>query len=492
MLGSLFGKDDQFKRMFDTVPLNVMRAGMKDMVINYANQATIRNLKKIEAHLPIKAEQLVGSKIDIFHKNPSHQHSMLADRSRFPHDALIQVGPELLELHIEILSMPGGDDQAIVSWSIVTDKIHAIEATQRQDAMLHQMPINVILADAETFKIVYANQTSIETLTKLEKHIAIKAKDLVGSSIDVFHRNPAHQRKMLSDPSNLPHRTKIMLGDEVLDLKVSAINDAKGTYKHILLCWTVVTAVARLADQFETNVKGIVDTVASASTELRSTSESMAAAAVETSSQSETVASAAEQLAASVNEISGQIHRTNEAVGAAVSGAQQSNDRIGSLQRKAEEIGNIVGVINEIASQTNLLALNATIEAARAGEAGKGFAVVANEVKSLSMQTAKATDEIAREIRQIQEETKASVEAIADIIGLISTISEMTNAIAGAVEQQNAATQEVTANISGVTQASNETGAAAEQTQAASGELSIQAEELGRRVDEFLLEVRRL
>jgi methyl-accepting chemotaxis protein len=486
------GGADAFREMFDSVPLNVIRCGLDDMIINYVNKATTTNLKKIESHLPISVDQIVGSSIDVFHKNPTHQRTMLARDEMYPHDAVIQVGPELLELHIEKMPQANGQDQAVVSWSIATDKIRAVEETERQGQMLDQMPVNVILANAQTYDIVYCNETSLETLTRLESLLPCKAKDMVGSSIDIFHKNPAHQRKMLSDRKNLPHRTKIKLGDEVLDLKVSAIENKKGEYTYILLCWTVVTANVRLADSFETSVKAVVDTVSASATELMSTSETMAAAAEETSTQAQTVASAAEQLSASINEITGQITKTTESVGTAVEGAKTSNERIMALQTKANEIGNIITVINDIASQTNLLALNATIEAARAGEAGKGFAVVANEVKSLSGQTAKATEDIAREIKQIQDETRLSVESIADIIKLVSDISERANAIASAVEEQSAATQEVTSNITGVTQASGETGAAASQTNAAAMELSKQSEELGKRVDDFLVEVRAL
>ncbi len=492
LLRSVVGSSSVFEQMFDTVPVNVIRCGMNDMVINYVNKTTVENLRRIEQYLPIKVEQIVGSNIDIFHKNPAYQRGMMADRSKFPHDAIIQIGPEFLELHIEILPQTVGQDQAVVTWSIVTDKLAAIEATSRQEQMLDQMPVNVMMADAETFDIVYANETSINTLKTLEQHLPIKAHELVGSNIDVFHKHPSHQRTMLSDRNNLPHRAQIRLGPETLDLKVSAIENDRGEYTYMLLTWTLATKTVRLAEQFETNVKGIVDTVSSASTELQATSQTMAAAAEETNVQSQTVASAAEQLAASINEISAQIARTTEAVENAVLGAKDSNSRIGTLQKKAEEIGDIIGVISDIAAQTNLLALNATIEAARAGDAGKGFAVVANEVKSLSTQTAQATEDISREIQQIQSETQESVKSISTIISLVSTISEMANAIASAVEEQNAATQEVTSNISGVTQASGETGAAAQQTQSAASELSEQSEQLGLRVDDFLEEVRNL
>ena len=491
-MGFLFKSDSDaaFKAMFDRVPLNVMRAGLNDFVINYANRATIENLRKIEAHLPVKADQIVGSCIDIFHKNPEHQRRLLADRARFPHDAVIQVGPELLELHIEVLDGRGGQDQAVVSWAIATDKIRAIEETERQRDMLSQLPTSVMLADAETCDIVYANETSLEALRKIEHLLPIPADKVVGSSIDLFHKNPDHQRRLLADPGNLPHRAKIKLGDETLDLRVSAINDHDGNYRHILLVWSVVTAQVRLADNFDNNIKGVVDAVSSASTELLASSETMSAAAEEVSAQSQVVASAAEQLAASINEISSQVHRTNDAVQSAVDGARTSNDRITALQRKAEDIGGIIQVITDIASQTNLLALNATIEAARAGEAGKGFAVVASEVKTLSTQTAKATEQISQEVEQMQAETHASVTAIAEVIRLVNDIAEMAGAIAGAVEEQNAATREVTQNIAGVTEASGQSGAAAAETNGAAGELSQQAETLRARVEEFLTEVR--
>lgn len=247
-----------------------------------------------------------------------------------------------------------------------------------------------------------------------------------------------------------------------------------------------ITASIEAQIALAADLQNVADTVSSASTELLNASQSMASSAEETNAQAQAVAASAEELSSSIKEISSQTQRTNAAVQQAVDAAMQSNERVASLQRKAEDIGSIIGVINEIANQTNLLALNATIEAARAGEAGKGFAVVANEVKSLSTQTAKATEEISSEIKQIQTETKSAVDAIAGIIELVNDISQMASAIASAVEEQNAATNEVSQNISGVTESSSESGAAASQTNSAAGEMSLQAEKLRSRLRDFL------
>jgi PAS domain S-box-containing protein len=176
-----------------------------------------------------------------------------------------------------------------------------------------------------------------------------------------------------------------------------------------------------------------------------------AADAVDSSNEAsvnvETAASAAEELSSSIAEISRQLGRTNNLVGIAVSEAGTTNHQIGSLAQAARKIGDVVKLIQDVAGQTNLLALNATIEAARAGEAGRGFAVVASEVKSLAVQTAKATEEIAGQIAAVQASTSSAVEAIGRIAERMQEISRFTSAAAASVEQQNAATGEITQNV---------------------------------------------
>jgi methyl-accepting chemotaxis protein len=166
-----------------------------------------------------------------------------------------------------------------------------------------------------------------------------------------------------------------------------------------------------------------------------------------TSTTVQSVASAAEELVASVREIGRRVHDASEVSATAVRQSARANEIIGGLSASADRIGQVIGLINSVASQTNLLALNATIEAARAGEAGKGFAVVASEVKALASQTAKATEEISGQISAVQNATSGVISAIQEISGIINTISEASSAIAAAVEEQGAVTQEISSNM---------------------------------------------
>jgi len=291
---------------------------------------------------------------------------------------------------------------------------------------------------------------------------------------------------------------KIQSQDELGDL-TAAVNKMHGSLKRMIL------------DITQNAVQ-----VASASEELSSTSHQISANSEETSAQAnvvstaaqtvsqnlQTVATGAEEMGASIKEIAKNATEAAKVATGAVKVAETTTITVSKLGESSTEIGQVIKVITSIAQQTNLLALNATIEAARAGEAGKGFAVVANEVKELAKETAKATEDISRKIEAIQTDTKAAVDAIASISGVINQINDISSTIATAVEEQNATTNEmsrnvseaahssgeITSNIAGVSQAAESTSRGAGDTQKAAQQLVETSAELRRLVEQFRID----
>jgi methyl-accepting chemotaxis protein len=307
------------------------------------------------------------------------------------------------------------------------------------------------------------------------------------------------------------------------DFKVQAIakaerETAEREQKNRELAATRRTELYNLAESFEAAVGNIIENVSAASNELENSaviltrssaatqqlSTVVAAASEETSANVQSVASATEEMASSINEIGRQVADSNRIATEAVDQAGKTDGRIAELSLAAGRIGDVTKLITTIAEQTNLLALNATIEAARAGDAGRGFAVVAQEVKALASQTAKATSEISAQIAAMQAATQDSVIAIKEIYGTIGRVSEIAAAIAAAIEEQGAATQEIARNvqqaalgstqvatsIADVNRGAGDTGSASSQVLSSAQLLSNENKRLKAEVVKFLATVR--
>ncbi|MEQ9172378.1 MAG: HAMP domain-containing methyl-accepting chemotaxis protein [Rhodospirillales bacterium] len=277
-------------------------------------------------------------------------------------------------------------------------------------------------------------------------------------------------------------------------------------------------ALNHLADEFSGSVGEVVDALTSASAQLEASARQLhntadhtneqsavvASASEQATTNTQTVSSAAEELAHSIQEITRQVTQSTRVADEASASAQAANEKVKGLVRSAQRVGEVVEIITDIAQQTNMLALNATIEAARAGDAGKGFAVVAGEVKALATQTAKATDEIAAQVAEIQAATQDAVGVIGGIGDVINKINEITASIASAVEEQAAATQEIARNVEQaatgaktvnqtihqVSISAKETGQSAGGILTAANDLSNRSTVLKSSVDTFLEKVR--
>jgi methyl-accepting chemotaxis protein len=569
---------DFMRACLASVQTNIFLADTRFIII-FANERALATLRRIEGEIRkafgVAVDDIIGGSIHRFHKDRGAVERILTNPALLPHQADFNFGAVTLQTRINGIFSPGRELLGyIVNWEDVSERRRGEGEQSRLLSMLENAPTNVMTAGLD-LKINYINPASLSLLRKLEPHLPVKVDNVLGSSIDVFHKNPAFQRKILSDPKNLPTRANINIGPEIADLLVTAIYDQDRNFLGPMVTWELITGkleaerrikdaaerekkqseelrdkaesvlnvvnaasdgdltremtvqgadsvgqmaggLAKFFGQLRRNVAKIAQTaqtLAGASQQLTAVSQQMAANAEETATQANVAAAAADQVSknvatvstgteemgASIREIAKSATEAARVATSAVKVAERTNATVAKLGESSAEIGNVIKVITSIAQQTNLLALNATIEAARAGEAGKGFAVVANEVKELAKQTAKATEDISRKIEAIQGDTKGAVEAIAQIGKIINQINDIQNTIATAVEEQTATTgeisrsvaeaargsSEIAQSIGGVAQAARGTTEGAGNTKASADDLAKLALDLQKLVSQF-------
>ncbi len=438
--------------------------------ITFLNDVARRQLDSLAAHLSADLSSVVGLTLEELWGEPAQALlNALANPRQDSRCADLAIGDRILEVQASRLPNHEG-------WVLSTVDATEARATRLRLDKLTQMvdnaPINIMCANRDLV-IEYMNKTSLQTLRRLEHLLPVKADQVVGYCIDIFHRNPERQRQILADPGNLPHRAKFRLGPETLSLLITAIHDDAGNYVGIMATWEVLTAqVANEARQMEvmdqlaqtassvlehSNSLNVISQQMTSNSEETATQAGVVSAASEQVSRNvEIVSTGAQQMLTSIREIARSANEAARVARSAVDVAENTNQTIGKLGESSLEIGKVIKVITTIAQQTNLLALNATIEAARAGEAGKGFAVVANEVKELAKATARATEEIGQRIETIQGDTRSAVNAIGEVSKIINQINDISNVIAAAVEEQTATTNEISRNVGQAAQGTTE------------------------------------
>jgi len=474
---TLLADIDVLRSAFDGLGTSIFLAD-RDLNLIYMNRRARTVLLEMEAELQasfqLGVDDLIGQSLDVFHGSHAAQiRSRLNDVRNLPIRSAIKIGDRTLDLNVNAVVKPSGDFAAlVVNWEDITSSKKLASEVERMRQMVENAPINIMRTNTD-FVIDYMNAASVKTLRRLEHLLPVKVDQIVGYSIDIFHKHPERQRQLLADPKNLPYKAKFRLGPETLSLLVSAMVDEKGTYLGPMVTWEVITAqVANETRQMEVmdQLAQTASSVLENSTALNNISQQMTGNAEETATQAgivsaaseevsknvEVVSTGAQQMLTSIREIAKSANEAARVAKSAVGVAENTNQTISKLGESSIEIGKVIKVITTIAQQTNLLALNATIEAARAGEAGKGFAVVANEVKELAKETAKATEEIGRKIEMIQGDTRSAVTAIAEVSGIINQINDISNVIAAAVEEQTATTNEIGRNVAQAAQGTTE------------------------------------
>ncbi len=422
-----------------------------DLNIVYVNPTAIALMREAEADLRkelprFDAARLIGSNIDVFHRSPSHQRTMLAALDH-PHSATIQIGQWTFDLLVTPILEHGRRNGFVVEWSDARDRLQnhdfqtQLDGVKRYQACIEFAPDGTILTANDLFL----------------RSVGYALPDIVGQHHKLFV--PAKVRETADYLAFWPSlgNGESRSGEFERVAKDGTPRWLFGTYLPLLDVRGKVSKVIKFAidrtQQIDllSNLKVLIDQnlpeIDRAIHQSRSEARAAAGAATDTSANVQAVAASAEELAASIGEISQSMAKSRAATEGAFNQAVEVGRNTDTLAQAAQAMNGIVGLIRNIASQINLLALNATIEAARAGDAGKGFAVVASEVKNLAVQAAKATEQISHEIDGIQTTSGQVATALVSIRDAVTTVRESVTVTASAVEEQSAVTQSMSMNM---------------------------------------------